>query len=184
MAEPLRPSGLFGLVAIAVLVFVPEARAQAVDAGRQALAAVTSPASSSARPVRVPASCRTLPAGIKQQESGGRYGVRGVPVASHGGDRALGAYQVMPANLPGWSREVVGRTVTEDEYMASPALQDRIAGTKLGQLCAAYGPRGAAAAWFSGRPELADDPTPRGGGAASVKSYVDNVMALSGRYGK
>lgn len=157
---------------------VPEASAYGLAAGNKALAL----AGISTKPV--PASCRTLRFGIRQQESGGRYGIRGRPVASHGGARALGAYQVMPANLPGWSREVTGRVVSEREYMASPALQDRIAGAKLGQLCAEHGPRGAAAAWFSGRPELANDYRYRGGGASSVGAYVDNVMVLSRRYGR
>lgn len=135
------------------------------------------------RPGQQGVTCAMLPAGIREQESGGRYQVRGRPVASHGGDRALGAYQVMPDNLGPWPTEVLGRPVGAQEYLGSRALQDRIAGTKLRQLCDRYGPRGAASAWFSGRPELDNDTRSRGGGAASVKAYVDSVMILSRRFG-
>jgi hypothetical protein len=146
-------------------------------------AAATGPARPGLAGAQQGVTCAMLPAGIRQQESGGRYRVRGVPVLSHGGDRALGAYQVMPDNLGPWSREVLGRTVTEREFMASRSLQDRIAGVKIRQLCEQHGPRGAAAAWFSGRPELDNDTRSRGGGAASVAAYVDSVMALARRTG-
>lgn len=146
-------------------------------------------ASAATRPVFTAAqqgvTCAMLPKGIRAQESGGNYRIRGVPVASHGGDRALGAYQVMPRNLPGWSQEIVGRRVSEREYMGSPALQDRIAGGKLAAYCRDHGPRGAAAMWFAG-PEnwrLHDSYAYRGGGATSVGAYVDSVMALARRSG-
>lgn len=185
---------MLALVAIAAMV-QPDARAEVLPiATRAATAALASlpgaPGSAAAAPGRPGradergVTCAMLPAGIRQQESGGNYAVRGRPVASHGGARALGAYQVMPANLGPWSRELLGRTVSEPEYMASPRLQDQLAGRKLAQLCAAHGPRGAAAAWFSGRWWLHNDTAARGGGAASVKSYTDNVMALSRRYGR
>lgn len=118
--------------------------------------------------------CAMLPAGIRAQESGGNYRAR----SSVG---AAGAYQVMPGNLPAWSLEAVGRRVALAEFLGSRELQDRIARRKIGEYCARYGPRGAAAAWFSGRPELHRDYRYRGGGAASVGAYVDSVMALSRR---
>lgn len=117
------------------------------------------------------ATCARLPAGVRAQESGGNYRA----VNAHTG--ALGGYQVLPGNVTPWARDVLGHPVTPAQFLASRTIQDRVAKAKLGALCRRYGPRGAAAAWFSGRPELADDTAPRGGGAASVKAYVDSVMA-------
>lgn len=119
----------------------------------------------------VPVSCKRLPGGIRTQESGGNYQAR------NDGSGAMGAYQVMPGNVGPWSREVLGYPVSASTWMSHPDIQDRVAVTKLTGLCVRYGPRGAAAAWFSGRPQLANDYTYRGGGAASVGDYVDSVMA-------
>lgn len=117
------------------------------------------------------ATCARLPAGIRAQESGGDYRA----VNAHTG--ALGAYQILPGNVAPWSRDILGYPVTTGRFLNSQPIQDRVARGKLAGLCRRFGPRGAAAAWFSGRLELANDPTPRGGGAASVKAYVDSVMA-------
>jgi hypothetical protein len=190
--DRLKPQGWL-TVALIVTLAAPGGRAVLVDAvtadgpAAVAKAAVKGGHRPALKPKpRAPVAgvtCKTLPAGIRQQESGGNYSVRGVPVGSHGGARAMGAYQVMPANLPSWSREALGREVSVAQYMRSPSIQDRVALHRLGALCASYGPRGAAAAWFSGRPELANDYKPRGGGAASVGAYVDSAMALARRYG-
>lgn len=119
------------------------------------------------------ATCRALIAGIRQQESGGNY------QAVNASSGALGAYQVMPSNVPAWSTEILGHPVSRSQWLASPQIQDKVAGGKLNIYCHQYGPRGAAAAWYSGRPERENDPTPVHGGP-SVKHYVDNVMALAG----
>lgn len=64
--------------------------------------------------------------------------------------RALGRYQIMEANIGPWSQEVLGRTVTPDEFMANPQLQDAIFDGKFGQYVQKFGPEGAAQAWFGG----------------------------------
>lgn len=64
--------------------------------------------------------------------------------------RALGRYQVMEANIGPWSREVLGREVTPQEFMANPQLQDAIFDGKFGQYVQKFGPDGAAQAWFGG----------------------------------
>lgn len=84
---------------------------------------------------------------IKMQESGGRYGVRGVPTK---GSRALGAYQIMGFNLPSWSKQVLGRRVSEREFMSSPQIQDKIAAGILRGYYNKWGAGGAAAAWYGG----------------------------------
>lgn len=64
--------------------------------------------------------------------------------------RALGRYQVMEANIGPWSQEVLGRTVTPDEFMANPQLQDQIFDGKFQSYVSKFGPEGAAQAWFGG----------------------------------
>ncbi len=115
-------------------------------------------------------SCAMLPAGIRAQESGGKRSA----VSSVG---AVGPDQIMPGNVGPWSREVIGRAVSVAEFRRSPALQDRVGRFKIGQYCVAYGPRGAAAAWYSGNPSRARDyrPIPNRSGP-SVGAYVDSVM--------
>lgn len=77
------------------------------------------------------------------------YAARG-PVANASGDRAYGRYQIMGANIGPWSREVLGREVTPQEFISSPELQDAIFNGKFGQYVAKYGPEGAARAWLAG----------------------------------
>ncbi len=64
--------------------------------------------------------------------------------------RALGRYQIMEANIGPWSREVLGREVTPEEFMANPQLQDAIFDGKFGGYVQQFGPEGAAQAWFAG----------------------------------
>lgn len=64
--------------------------------------------------------------------------------------RALGRYQIMEANIGPWSREVLGREVTPDEFLANPQIQDAIFDGKFGGYVEKFGPEGAAQAWFAG----------------------------------
>jgi hypothetical protein len=64
--------------------------------------------------------------------------------------RALGRYQIMEANIGPWSREVLGREVTPEEFMANPQIQDAIFDGKFGKYVEQFGPEGAAQAWFAG----------------------------------
>ena len=93
---------------------------------------------------------------IKKIESGGgNYSVRG-PVIESGrykGERAMGAYQVMPGNLPQWSKAALGRVVSEDEFMASEAIQDTIFLDQMVKYIDKYGTaEDAASMWFTGLP--------------------------------
>jgi len=84
-------------------------------------------------------------------ESGGRYDALG-PVTNRG-DRAFGKYQVMGANIPSWTKEALGRSMTPSEFLASPEAQERVFETYFGKSVAKYGnPVDAASVWFSGRP--------------------------------
>jgi hypothetical protein len=81
-------------------------------------------------------------------ESGGRYGLLG-PVTKSG-DRAYGKFQVMGANVPQWTQQFYGKSLTPQEFLANPQAQDAVFQGKFGQYADKYGPEGAAKAWFAG----------------------------------
>ena len=105
-------------------------------------------------------------AAISGQESGGNYSARN---RSSG---AMGKYQIMPANLggtrSGWDYETLGYDVTPAQFMSSPDIQERIAQAKLKQYFDAYGPAGAAIAWYAG--------------PGSVRKYVNAGSGDIARY--
>lgn len=109
------------------------------------------------------------------QESGGSYTVRNKRTG------AAGRYQIMPGNIAAWSREILGYEVSLAQFLASPALQDKIAKGKLKKYVDQYGYRGAAAAWYSGNPARHNDTTKvQGGREPSVKQYVDSILSKAG----
>lgn len=108
---------------------------------------------------------------IAQQESGGNYG----DVNSSSG--ALGKYQIMPGNIPSWSREILGHSITAQQFLHSRALQEKIAQGKLGKYYRQYGAQGAASAWYSGSPTKWKTSTgTQAGGYPSVRAYVNQIM--------
>lgn len=114
---------------------------------------------------------------IAAVESGGRYGILG-PV-TRSGDRAYGKYQVMGANIGPWTKEVLGKELTPQQFLADPAAQDAVFKAKFGQAVAKYGnPQDAASVWFSGRPMAkagsASD------GFSTVPQYVAKFNAALG----
>ena len=90
-----------------------------------------------------------------ESEGQGGYAARG-PVITRGayrGQRAAGMYQIMPGNLPAWSREALGREVSLDEFLANPDLQERIARHRVSAYYDQYGNvADVASVWHSGRP--------------------------------
>ena len=88
---------------------------------------------------------------IGQIESGGDYGILG-PQTS-GGDRAYGKYQVMGNNVGPWTKEVLGVSLSPQEFLANPQAQDAVFNTKFNQSVAKYGnANDAASVWFTGKP--------------------------------
>ncbi len=108
--------------------------------------------------------------GIRKEESGGNYHV----VNSIG---AVGAYQVMKANIPSWTKAALGYSMTWQQFRDSPSAQDAVARHILGGYYKKYGAAGAASMWFSGQP----NPNKQGSdGSTTIRHYVDNVISLSG----
>jgi hypothetical protein len=108
-------------------------------------------------------------------ESGGRYNAVG-PVTNRG-DRAYGKYQVMGANIPSWTKEALGSSMTPSEFLASPEAQEAVFETQFGKSVAKYGnPADAASVWFSGRP-LAKAGNASDVLGTTVPQYVQKFMA-------
>lgn len=108
--------------------------------------------------------------GIRKVESGGNYHV----VNSIG---AVGAYQVMKANIPGWTKSALGYSMTWQQFRDSPSAQDAVARKILGGYYKKYGAEGAASMWFSGQP----NPNSKASdGGNTVRQYVNKVIGASG----
>ena len=75
---------------------------------------------------------------IKQIESSGRYHIMGP--ATKSGDRAYGAYQVMGANIPSWTKAATGQSLTPQQFLASPEAQDAVFNYHCGNAVKKYGP--------------------------------------------
>lgn len=102
-----------------------------------------------------------------QQESGGYYG------AVNSSSGALGRWQVMPDNLPGWLARSGLPDMTPAQYLANHKAQDRLAWVILGGDYDRYGPRGAASVWYSGQPDWHATY-----GNPPVYQYVADVIAI------
>jgi hypothetical protein len=115
---------------------------------------------------------------IAQQESGGNYNARNP-------SGALGKYQIMSGNVPAWSRQALGYSVTPAQFM-SPAIQEKVATYYLDQYYKKYGAAGAAVAWYAGEGTAQKWIRAGGGGTynrtqaggyPSINRYVQQIMA-------
>lgn len=88
-------------------------------------------------------------AAIGKIESGNNYQAIGPTVK---GDNALGKYQIMRSNIPAWSKEVLGQSITPQQFLSNPQIQDAIAKAKMTQyLSQSNDLRDLPAKWFSGK---------------------------------
>ncbi|MBD2083294.1 lytic transglycosylase domain-containing protein [Leptolyngbya sp. FACHB-17] len=117
------------------------------------------------------------------QESGANFRA----VNPHSG--ALGYAQIMPENLPRWSKEALGYVVSRKEFLARPDLQIAIVDYKLNQYWqrsfaasngnVAVAIQRVAAWWYSGRPEKYTSTTTQfynGHRYPSIASYSRAVL--------
>jgi len=118
-------------------------------------------------------------AAIESQGSGG-YSALG-PWTK--GDRAYGRYQVMGNNIPSWTKDALGRSLTPEQFLADSGAQDSVFDKQFGSSIAKYGnPQDAASVWFTGRPMS------QGAGARDVLGtsgsvYVDKFNAQLAKLG-
>lgn len=115
------------------------------------------------------------------QESGGLSTKERYSVVNAWG--AVGKYQVLKSNIPGWSKEILGYSISWQTFRDSPELQEKIVQGKLRKYFNAWGPRGAAAAWYAGpgNHDLHMN-TGKQPGGPSIKGYVDSVLKRAGGY--
>ena len=123
-------------------------------------------------------SVQKIASAIGQFESGGNYKAIGPEVTSgmYKGDTALGKYQIMGLNIPSWSKEALGYSITKEQFLNSPELQDKIAEYKMSQSLDKYGNvEDVASVWFSGQPvQLAGNRSDVLG--TTVPQYVKNIV--------
>jgi len=118
-------------------------------------------------------------AAIANIESGGNYKALGPTTKS--GDRAYGKYQVMGANIPSWTKQALGVSMTPAEFLANPEAQERVFEDQFARNTAKYGsPQDAASVWFSGKP-LAKAGQRADILGTTVPAYVNKFSAVYGR---
>jgi hypothetical protein len=111
---------------------------------------------------------------IATQESGGNYNAMGIVTRS--GDRAYGKYQVMGANIPSWTKEALGRSLTPQQYLHSPRAQEAVARYKLTKYFKRYGAAGAAKAWYAGEGNARTNSDTSQYGGPSINDYAAQVL--------
>lgn len=116
---------------------------------------------------------------IGMYESGGDYNAKGKVLASgnYVGDRAYGKYQIMGRNIPSWTKEALGYSMTPQEFLANKSAQDKVAKYKMQQFYDKYGtPEDVASMWLSGKPAT-DNVAKDLATGISVPQYIQGVMS-------
>jgi murein DD-endopeptidase MepM/ murein hydrolase activator NlpD len=121
---------------------------------------------------------------ISTQESGENHTV----INSDSG--ASGKWQVMPANIPSWSKAALGHEVSHTEFMASAEVQHKVVKHRLNLYLNQQTKPGrseeeiirrVASAWYSGQPQLWNNTRPQysnGRRYPSIESYTRSVWNL------
>lgn len=107
--------------------------------------------------------------GISTNESGGNYKLVG---NATNGDRPYGKYGIMGANVPQWTKDALGTSMTPEQFLANPAAQDATFDHRFGNYVTKYGPEGAAQAWLGGE------------GSVGKLDRKDNLGTSVGAYGQ
>jgi hypothetical protein len=90
---------------------------------------------------------------------------------------AIGKYQVMPHNVPGWTLAATGKEMTPEEFQASPDAQEKVFRDQMQRSLQLYGPKDAASIWFTGKPYSVAGPD-ASDGATKNSHYV--ALATAG----
>lgn len=99
----------------------------------------------------------------------------GKPTVREGGrkDYAYGKYQVMGDNIPSWTKQALGYSMTPQQFLANPQAQEKVFEVIFGGYIDKYGSvEDAASVWFTGRPR-AEGSNRRDAFGTTGKQYVD-----------
>ena len=115
---------------------------------------------------------------IAKVESDGSGGYAAIGPRTKRGDRAYGKYQVMGANIPQWTKQALGKSMTPAQFRANPEAQEKVFDHIYGGYLKKYGNlKDASAMWFSGKPFAGNT---RSDGYNTVPQYVEKVMRAAG----
>lgn len=132
----------------------PESREALIERRRGHLPSASAPMAS-----RIPVDAE-MPAVLEalaavESRGSGDYRAKG-PIVEKGaykGQRAIGRYQVMEGNIPSWTKEALGTSMTPEEFLNDDRAQDAVAAYQLQRSKDKHGTwEDAASVWFSGRP--------------------------------
>lgn len=124
--------------------------------GKEGGGALGDPVALAAAPAEDPRIERARKAISQIEASGPNYGTLGPEVQMPDGStsRAHGAYGVMDFNIPGWTKEALGRSLTPQEFLKDSSAQDAVFKHRFSKYLAESGnPQDAASLWFSGKPQ-------------------------------
>ncbi|KAM3099317.1 lytic transglycosylase domain-containing protein [Phormidesmis sp. 146-12] len=130
---------------------------------------------------------KALRQAIVGQESNGDCSIQ-----NHSGSGAAGLAQIMPENIPVWSQEALGRTVTLQEFLSDCQLQLQIVDFKLNQYWhqefqqsegdPALAVRRTASRWYSGQGAQYDSSSLQFWNGARYPSIRDYTLSVLDRY--
>jgi hypothetical protein len=105
-----------------------------------------------------------------------------VKKGQYAGQRAIGLFGIMPGNVPAWSREHLGRTLTPEELARDTEAQRAIFRGEMQKNIAKHGsPQDAASIWFTGRPYAQAAQSGANDGFTNVQNYVAKVTGSAPR---
>ena len=116
-------------------------------------------------------------------ESSNDYSIVGPATKYKSGvvDRPYGKYQVMGANIPSWTKEVLGREMTPQEFLSNGKAQDAVFNGKFGQALKKTGnPMDAASIWFTGQPTSKVSAGAKDSLGTTVPVYLSKFAKASG----
>lgn len=125
--------------------------------------------------------------GVFKQESGGNYQVK--PNARTG---ATGGFQVLPTNIPQWTKTHLGRSLTREQFERDPQAQEAVFSGEMGKYLKKARKiaknddealRMAAAGWYGGEGAMHryDDPKRFRPNEPSFREYTLGVLNKSGK---
>lgn len=102
---------------------------------------------------------------------------------------ALGYGQVMPANVPSWTKAALGKSLSSNEFLNNPDAQIKVINHKLNEYLTKelkatgnnldLAVRRVASTWYSGQPNLYNDTRPQyynGGSYPSINDYTADIL--------